>query len=239
MKKNKLLLSSVFLLILMSTVGYAVAHWSDSVTYTAEAHTGSMTLVHKKPYEPGMPTGYGEPYTELGINGDKDEQFGGPYSFGSWGLSDRFDDCLTGNYGYKTMWVKLENIYPGIVVARSVVIESIGTVPLHFNGINIYDPTGVMTWVWVVPFEAASANCEGFFYVDFNGNGQYDLEEAVMSIWFSHGSVIQLHEGEAFKGEFDIYFLQPLEECEEYYFEIQYLADQWNWVEGYPSVPPV
>lgn len=228
----------------MSAVGYAVAHWSDSVTYTAEAHTGSMTLVFKKNQDETIIPDYGEFYAALEWSGDKGEDFGGPYAFGDYGLDlDSYvEDCITGNWGYKKLWVKLENVYPGISVSiPTVALENIGTVPLHINGINIEDPSGELTWEWVLEFPQATTKPYGFFYKDglVEDNDEYDLHEAVMYVYFGHEEVYQLHEGESEKDEIDIYFLQPLEECEYYYFEIEFLADQWNWVEGYPSVPPV
>lgn len=224
----------------MSAVGYAVAHWSDSVTYTAEAHTGSMTLVHKKMKSADYPNG--EPYSNIVWYGDKNDPNNiGTYCFGSWGLKDLKEDCITEDFGWGTMWVKFENVYPGITAARSVVLENIGTVPLHLTGLEVSDPSNELTWVWTVDFDDAPTYAKGFFYKDglVNLNGQYDEHEAVMEVIIGHGFTLQLHYGDWLKSEVDITFLQPLEECEYYYFEITYLADQWNWVEGSPSVPPV
>lgn len=254
MNTRKLILSFVFLIILTSAVGLTYAHWYDSVTYEAVVQTGSYSFVFPKDVSETTIPAYGEPWDDVTIRLDKGSEFGGPYVTADWGLSDRVDDCLTENWGYATMWVEIYNAYPGIVAARTVVLENIGTTPLHLNGINVYDPCQIMQWEWIQPFEAtdpveyqgviySADNCMGYFWIDGlvpgeDPNGEYDEEEAVMLIWFSHGKVLQLHQGGKDKGEFDIYFLQPLEECQKYCFEIQYLSDQWNWA-GTPMVPPV
>lgn len=240
MKKNKLMLSSVVLLVLLSAVGYGYAHWADSITYTAEVQTGSMTLVHMKEWSAGTPDG--EAYSNIVWGGDKNDPHQiGTYCFGSWGFKDLKEDCITKDWGWETMWVKFENVYPGIRAARSVVLENIGTTPLHITGVEIWDPSGEMTWVWVTKFSDAATYADGFFYIDglVDDNGKYDPEEAVMYVTIGHGFEVQLHTKDWVKSEVDIDFLQPLEECGKLYeFEIKYLADQWNW-EGVVSDPPV
>ena len=188
-----------------------------------------------------MDENYGEFYNDITWVGDKQE--GGPWAFGTYGvdLDSWVEDCITGNYGYKKLWVKLENVYPGIACnIPTVAPQNIGTVPLHLNGINLVDLSGELTWVWVIPFPDDDGPW-GYFYKDglVLDNDEYDEHEAVMKIYFGHEEVEQLHEGQSEKDEIDIYFLQPLEECHIYEFTIEFTADQWNWVEGSPSVPPV
>ncbi|UCH57361.1 MAG: hypothetical protein JSV18_00070 [Candidatus Bathyarchaeota archaeon] len=130
--------------------------------------------------------------------------------------------------GYKMLIFVIHNAYPQYEVHfPTVVLHNIGTIPIHIIAINIWDPTGVLNWVWTAPPPASPA--EGFFWKDLDGDGVYDPgEEEIMNIDIVNFVCVQIDPCQSTKGEVDIDFKQPAEECHTYYFALEFVGIQWN-----------
>jgi len=222
MKKRMLALPAV-IVIAVSLFSVAYAHWSDTVYIEGTAEMGSLTLA----FDPDELLGCidNEPLLPVPKDVGWCEVYYDPDSY--------VDDPHTGKYGYKKLVFVIHNAYPQYEVHfPTVVLHNIGTIPIHIVDLLIWDPTGELTWEWVI--KPPSSPAHGFFYKDFNGNGAYDAEEEIMNIDIVNFVCHQLDPCNSTKGEVDIHFKQPAEECHTYKFALEIVGIQWNKVHEYP-----
>jgi hypothetical protein len=223
MQKKKIAAIALIIAITLSMFGLIYAHWSDYLYIEGSVEMGSLTLVfdpdeilvcvdNEPPYVippyPGKEVGWCEIYYD-------------PESYTE-------DIHTLPKYGYKILVCKIHDAYPQYEVHfTTVTVHNIGTIPLIISGFNVYDPTGELNWEWEVPPPTSPA--KGFFWKDFDGDGVYDPgEEEIMNVLIKNFVGEQLEPCEAKKGEVDIDFKQPAEECHTYHFEIEIEAIQWN-----------
>ena len=137
-------------------------------------------------------------------------------------------DPHTGKDGYKTLVWVIHKAYPGYQNNLTTVVpHNIGNIPIHISDIILSDASGELTFVWTTPPPTTPAL--GFFWKDFNGNGLYDdPDEEVINVKIVNFVCIQLEPCESTKGEIDLEFKQPLEECHTYKFTAQIVGVQWN-----------
>jgi len=202
--------------IALSVFGFVYAHWSDTVQIEGKVEMGSLTLV----FDPDEFLDYIDIEE---VTGDKDIGWAKIY----YDPASYVEDVHTGKDGYDVLVFEIHNAYPQYEVHfTTVTVHNIGTIPIHIIGINIWDPTGVLNWKWVVP--PPTSPCYGFFWKDFNGNGVYDSGEEIMNVLIKNFVCEQLDPCESRKGEIDIDFKQPAEECHTYKFKIEIVGIQWN-----------
>jgi hypothetical protein len=215
---RKLMLAlPVIVILAVSLAGFAYAHWSDMVYIEGKAEMGSLTLA----FDPDEILSCVD--NELLLPVPKDvgwcEIYYDPDSY--------VQDPHTFKDGYKTLVFVIHNAYPQYEVHfTTVVLHNIGTIPIHIIGMKIWDPMGVLNFEWVIP--PPTSPSEGFFWKDFNGNGVYDSGEEIMNVVIVNFVCVQLDPCESTKGEIDIDFKQPAEECHTYYFAIEFEGIQWN-----------
>lgn len=215
--RKRMLALPVIVILAVSLAGFAYAHWSDMVYIEGKAEMGSLTLA----FDPDEILSCVD--NELLLPVPKDvgwcEIYYDPDSY--------VQDPHTLKDGYKTLVFVIHDAYPQYAVHfTTVVLHNIGTIPIHIIGMKIWDPMGVLNFEWVVP--PPTSPSEGLFWKDFNGNGVYDLGEEIMNVVIVNFVCVQLDPCESTKGEIDIDFKQPAEECHTYYFAIEFEGMQWN-----------
>ena len=214
---KKLATIPLLIAITLSVIGFVHAHWSDAIQIEGTVDMGSLTLV----FDHREILGYVDNEGTLPI--PKDIGWAEIY----YDLTSYVEDVHTGKYGYDTLVFVVHDAYPQYEVHFTTVrVHNIGTIPIHLIDINIWDPTGELNWQWVVPPPAHTS--EGFFWKDFNGNGVYDAGEEIMNVTIVNFVCTQLEPCDSTKGEVDIDFKQPAEECHTYYFKIEIVGIQWN-----------
>ena len=216
---NKKIGAMVLLIaITLSVFGFAYAHWSDVITIDGTVQMGSMTLA----FDPDEILDYVD--NEPGLPEPKDVGWAEIY----YDPASYVYDVHTEKDGYKTLVFVIHDAYPQYEVDfTTVVLHNIGTIPLHIIDINVWDPTGELNWTWVNPPDTTPAT--GFFWKDFDGDGVYDADdEEIMNVKIVNFYCIQLEPCESTKGQVDIHFKQPAEECHTYKFAISIEAIQWD-----------
>jgi len=217
MENKKIAAIALIIVITLSAVGFAYAHWVDYATINGKIQMGSMTLV----FDPTELLDYTD--NELTLPEPKDVGSGKIY----YDTLTRVDDAHTGLYGYKVLVFEIHDAYPQYRIDfTTVVLLNIGTIPIHITGSTIWDPTGVLNWTWTTP--PPHSPCEGFFWKDFNHNNVYDTGEEIMHVKIVNFVSHQLEPGENTKGEVDIDFYQPAEPCHTYQFNIEFDATQYE-----------
>jgi len=216
MKNKKFAAVPLLIAIALSLFGFVYAHWSDYVKIEGTVHMGSLTLAFD-------PTEFLDCIDIEEVTGDKDIGSCDIY----YNLTSYIYDEHTGKYGYKILVFNITNAYPQYEVHfTTVTIHNIGTIPIIISDFIVSDPTGELRWKWEVPPPTSPA--KGFFWKDFDGDGVYDLGEEIMNVLIKNFVGEQLEPCEAKKGEVDIDFKQPAEECHTYHFEIEIKGVQWN-----------
>lgn len=217
MKKIGLICLAIVLA--LAGLGFAYAHWDDQLHINADVEAGSCTLAWDAE----------EILDYIDIEeatGDKDVGWGEIY----YDLDSRVDDPHSGKWGYKKLELVVHDAYPSYEIHfTTIVVHNIGTLPVHITGFDIYDPTDPpeLNFEWTAPPPASPA--EGFFWKDFDGDGVLDPdEEEIINVVIKDFVCIQLEPCGSTKGEIDLHFKQPMEECHTYHFEVEIEGVQWN-----------
>jgi len=222
MKKIGLL--ALVLVLALGSLGLGYAHWSDQLYINADVEAGSLTLAFDFVEPPLCAEYYLDPATGQLVPGEWMGKSVGDCD--SW-FEDDIEDVHTLKKGYRKMWIVVENAYPQYIVHTTFIVHNIGTIPVHIIGFDLSDVTGELNFEWTTPPPASPA--VGFFWKDLNANGVYDgPEEEIINVEVVNFVCIQLDYCESTKGEIDLEFKQPLEECHTYYFEVEIEGVQWN-----------
>lgn len=205
MRSKQILAVSLMVIIALSIVGFVYAHWSDIVTIegTVKMGTGSIGFTELVCEEM-----YADPVTGLKVPG---EWLGKDVGWVEYTLVDLVQDPHTEKFGYKTALVTIHNAYPSYQVHIIFAIENLGTIPVIFTEINIWDPTGTLDWDDVLL--ALVDPVTGDPIINF------DVVNLIG---------IQLDYCQDTKAEVDVHFKQEAEECHTYQFMVQIVAVQWN-----------
>jgi hypothetical protein len=221
--RKKMLALPVVVVLAVSLFGLAYAHWSDMVYIEGTAEMGSLTLAFDYFEPPLCEEYYVDPVTGVLVPGEWLGKEVGECD--SW-FDELIEDVHTEKLGYKKMYVTVTNAYPQYNVHFVFKVHNIGTIPIHIVDFQFWDPTGQLEFMWIVPPPGTPA--EGLFWKDFNGNQVYDAGEEIINLNVVNFVCTQLEPCEATKGEIDIDFKQPAEECHTYTFVAEMLGVQWN-----------
>ena len=221
----------------MSAVGFAYAYWSDYLMVKGEIYTDTLNAAWT------TQEGYAIDDNEVPYP-DKD------YAWGEFTYEDLVTDCRTGLSGYKKIKLDVYNAYPGYYIRfNNVPIGNIGTTPWEIYEISVTarDETKGQDLVWQWDKAPFNSPVYGVAYDDTVGIDPKVLEVETKDfpgeerLWIQLGVFgddsgetiynrgIQLEEGDWTKGEFDIYFFQPIGECNHYSFDITLKVVQWNY----------
>ncbi len=221
---NKRMLVIPFVTILaFSIVGIAFAAWSDSVEILGTAKMGILTLAFDYVEPPDCEEYWFNHTSGQLVKGeylDKDVGYCEAY------YTDYIKDEHSGKEGYKTMIINVTNAYPQYFVHTTFIVRNIGTIPIHLVNFTIKETTGGLIFIWIVKPPASPAL--GLFYKDFNNNTAYDKGEEIINVKLVNFVCVQLDPCNSTKGEIDIDFKQPAEECHDYTFKFELVGIQWN-----------
>lgn len=214
---KKIALISLALVLALGSLGLGYAHWSDQLYVEGDVSSGTVTLAWDISEEPFLGYTDNEPP-------EKDTAWGEIY----YDHATYVQDPCSLKEGYKNMVLTVHEAYPCYEIHFTTVrIHNIGTIPVILTGFDVYDPTGELNFTWTVPPPASPA--VGYFWKDFNGDGVCQLDdEEVINFEIVNFVGTQLHACESVKGEVDLHFKQPMEQCHTYYFSIDFGGVQWN-----------
>jgi hypothetical protein len=227
--RKKMLALPVVLVLAVSLFGLAYAHWSDMVYIEGTVDMGSLTLAFDYVEPPQCVEYYKDPDTGALIPG---EWLGKDVGNCCATRLELIEDVHTGKLGYKLLCINVTNAYPQYFVHTTFIVHNIGTIPIHLVDFIIWDPTGQLDFMWISPPPASPAL--GLFYKDFNGNQAYDDGEEIINVKLVNFVCTQLDPCNSTKGEIDIDFKQPAEECHTYRFMAMLVGVQWNKAYLYP-----
>jgi hypothetical protein len=225
MRRNFAILS-IALVITLSAAGLVYAHWTDMLYISGTIETDTLNLA----------------WTDIESVSALDNEI--PIKDYAWGEAEFLDqetDAQTGLIGYETLKLDVYNAYPGYYIRfTDANLKNIGTTPLDLLSITVEvcedtSPGTNLKWKWLQ--EPYRSPIYGVVYNDTDGDDMIDIdEEEIMWVQFKsyfaagpNNKGIQLHPGDEFKGEIDIYFLQPMKECYHYCFYVTIVGVQWNW----------
>lgn len=218
MENKRIAVMPLMAIIAFSILGFAYATWSDYVQIETTVNMGTLTIA----FDPDEILDYVDNEPLLPV--PKDIGWGEIY----YDPASYIEDPHTLKDGYETLIFKVHDAYPCYEIHFTTVrIGNIGLIPAHIVDIEVWDPTGELNWEWTVPPPATPA--EGFFWKDFDGDGIYDPgDEEIINVDIVNFVCVQIDPCESIKGEVDLHFKEPAEECHEYHFKIQIKAVQWN-----------
>jgi len=207
----------------ISIVGVAYAAWYDYVNIEGMADMGSLTLAFVDSPPPICLEYHIDPVTGELLPGEyKGKDVG---NCTAW-YEDDIKDVHTNKTGHKTMYLIVNDAYPQYIVHTTFEVHNIGTIPIHLVEFDLKDPAGELVFEWTVPPPTSPA--KGFFYKDFDKSGNYTTGEEIINVEIVNFVCVQLDPCEVTKGEIDIDFKQPAEECHTYTFKAELKGIQWN-----------
>ena len=210
---KKIALISLVLVLALGALGVGYAHWSDQLYINGDISAGSVTLA----------------WTDEDVWADNEDV----KDVGSAEIAfeDYVQDPCSGKDGWETMVLTVHNAYPQYeVYFTTLVVHNIGTIPVHITGFNIWDETGELNFEWIQPPGAPGITTYlGFFWKDFDGDGVFDdPDEEIINVKVVNFVCTQIHPCNETKGEIDLHFKQPMEECHTYNFNVEIEGVQWN-----------
>jgi len=182
----------------LSMIGFAYAHWSESIFINGTVNMGSLTVVFST-YEPPMCW-------------DKDDLTKDVAETTCW-YDNLVTDPHTSKEGYTKMWVVISNGYPSYWVHCTFILQNIGTIPAMIDSLVFSDPEGKLTWV--------SVTSNSGYFVDGAG-------KPIINIEVVNNVPYQLDPCSKNKMEIDIDLKQDALECHTYHFEVGIVYEQWN-----------
>lgn len=221
----------LILSIVLSTLGFAYAAWTDKVNIEGEAKMGTLLLAFDW-QEPPSCTEYHTVYPDPKLV--KGEYLGKDVATCSAVYSGRKEDPHTDKYGYEQLDITVINAYPCLHVFTTMIMRNIGTIPLFAYRAVLtgekYDNDGTEICRLVQLFNPADPQEFGLFE-DYDGDGVQDdpvTEPVIMWARITDGWPVQIEPCHVEKREFDMHFLQPAQQCHTYKIHIRIDAIQWN-----------
>jgi hypothetical protein len=221
---KKIAIISLVLVLALGSLGVGYAHWTDQLYVENTVHGGTVAIVWDADEEPYLAWE------------DNESTFNPPKEVADgyhW-----YDDPMywycdphTNKCGPEYAFVEVYNAYPGYEIHfTTLVVHNIGTVPVHIRGLDIWDPSGELEFVWTdPPGPAGGPDTMGYFWKDFNGDGVFDPEtEEIINVEVVNFVCHQLEPCQSTKGELDLHFKQPMEQCHTYYFALAIDAVNYN-----------
>lgn len=202
-------LLALALVLALGALGVGYAMWSDEVVVEGTVDTGTVRI------------GIVKAVATLDQTKDVatvDITFEDP--LGPW-------DCPipreAQDYAYDRVVVTIDDAFPCLWVDIEFYVGNVGTIPIHIVGLEMSDPTGELTVVWVVP-PGGAGDPNGYFY----RTGGDPVEDRVITFWIINQNIgAQLHGCDPKKADLILHVEQPAEQDHEYRFEFKVIAQQW------------
>ena len=225
---SKILTLPMLIVLVLSAVGVASAHWSDTVRINGTVSMGSLTLAFDYVEPPLCQEYYLDPDTGQLVEG---EWLGKDVGNVECWYDEYIEDPHTGKAGYKKMYIEVTNAYPQYIVHTVFKLHNIGTVPLCVKEYIITgekrDATGAKIYdlLWYDP----DGDWIGSLWEDVNGNGVVDDGDLeVINLEITNALPYQIDPCRTHKAEMDLEFKQDAEECHTYIIEVEVVGIQWN-----------
>lgn len=216
------------LVILMSSLGIVFAGWTDQVDIVGVANMGSLTLAFDDEEPPIC--------TEFHKVDDEGSLIVGEYlgkdvaSCEAW-YEELVQDVHSEKYGYKELFIEMNNTYPSIHVRTTYLLHNIGTIPVSVYEYNV---TGELwssqTGQFVCDLIIVKISSQEYeIYEDENCNGLVDQgENLVIDMRLTNSLPVQIDPCNTDKREIDLHFLQPARECHIYKLRVEIKGIEWN-----------
>lgn len=206
MKDKRTIAIPIVIAILLSTLGIAYAHWSDMIKINGTVEMGSLTLgfVEVTCVDKEYLTFYPDP-----VPPGKDN------ARCICSLDEYVQDEHTLKEGYRKLWVKIEDGYPSYYCFATFIVENLGTVPAVFKTITLTAEAPLVA-VEVAPglWELKDTSKPG--------------EPVVINVEIVNLIDVQLDFCEKTKAQIDTYIKQPAQECHEYKYHVEIVAENWD-----------
>lgn len=124
-------------LITTSICGIAYAQWNDVITMSTKMTFGNMKLAFVDPVTCGEY--HEDPSTGQIMPGEYKGKDVGRFQCD-------YDQPIQDGEGYTVLVANLFNAYPGYAVQCNFTLKNTGSLPLHINDTQIYDPTLTLEW---------------------------------------------------------------------------------------------
>jgi len=229
--KTKVMGMFALLIIALSVVGFAYAHWSDSIFINGKVEMGTFCFG----------------FTTCGPCGDNEAEKVPPKEVASMVCGLEEPEVCPAKFGYpeKTvynkLWVNITNGYPEYVGWCNFTLDNGGTIPLDVVNWCVYVTTNDgLRYDWN---RSALPQPYVFAYNDTNINGMHDPDEpVVLNIYFDWLFEVwrplpvvpyQIDPCQSKSNKITVHIKEPALPCHTYRFEITIHAVQWN-----PGEPP-
>ena len=194
----------VLLMIALSILGVAYAHWQDMIRINGIVNTGSLSVG----------------FVDV-VCVDKETKEGLLKDVGncSCGLDEWFKDPHTNKTGYKKLWVNITNGYPSYYCEATFILRNLGTVPaviVNFTLtpepplVAVYAPTALWPDRWELRDTSKPGNPVALTIVVVNFVGE-QLEPCVPE-----------------KGQIDTFINQTAQECHTYKYHAEFGIVNWD-----------
>lgn len=191
----------------LGTLGVGYALWWDEVTIEGTVDTGTVRI--------GIVKAEATLYQDKEV-ATVDIRFEG--EIGPW-------DCPTPPgaepFVYERLVVTIEDAFPCLTVDVEFYVGSRSTVPVHITGLNMYDPTGELVWVWT-NLPGLPGNSVGYFYHAGDPDQQPVITFEIINLVST-----QLHGCGSDKADLIFHVVQPAKQDHTYSFVFEVLGEQW------------
>jgi len=210
---KKVIILSGVLMIALSVVAFAYAHWTDTIYINGKVEMGSLILGFSNATEPpSCDEYYGYP-DWIGMG----EYKGKDVAQTNCTYEEQITDVHTGKIAYKKMAINITNAYPSYRVHCTFLVRNIGTIPAIIKGYTITGPG----------LTAAYNTATGWYDLIDTATGR-----AVLNVRIVNFINLQLepHPTPIYevKSEIDTHVKQDALQCHTYYFEVEIVYEQWG-----------
>jgi hypothetical protein len=229
MKDKRIAVLPILLILALSLVGIAYAHWDDTVQIEGTVEMGSLTLAFDYVEPPLCQEYYLDPVTGALVPG---EWLGKEVGDVDCWYDDLIEDEHSLKLGYKTLYIEVFNAYPQYIVHTTFKLHNIGTVPIKICEYDITgekrDSTGALVYylLWYDP----DGNYIGSLWEDVDGDGNVDpaVDKEVINLEITNAVPYQIDQCETNKAQIDLEFKQDAQECHIYTIHVTVVGVQWN-----------
>jgi hypothetical protein len=212
---KKIMATFAVLIVALSVIGFAYAHWSGQLFIEGTVHMGELIFG----------------FTDVGPCGDGKLVNGEivPEAIYIGNITCEKLEPETSVHltppktVYKRLNITITKAYPEYVAWCNFTLDNGGTIPLDVVMYCVSVDTGDgLRWHW------KGDMIEG--YKDLNDNKEWDEGEPILiNIWFEPLFFGQIDSCQSKNSRIYIHIKEPAEPCHTYKFEISITASQWNW----------
>ncbi|MEM3579747.1 MAG: hypothetical protein QXH40_05665 [Candidatus Bathyarchaeia archaeon] len=218
---KKVMATFALLIVALSVIGFAYAHWSGQLYIEGTVNMGELIFG----------------FTTCGPCGDGKMVDGRIVTPEPKDIGEITCNLLEPETSvhlpqpktvYKKLNITITKAYPEYVAWCNFTLDNGGTIPLdvYMYCVTVNTGDGLRWhWKWV---DGLGWMIEGF--KDLNENGEWDEGEPILiNIWFEPMFFGQIDPCESKNSRIYIHIKEPAEPCHTYKFEISITAYQWNW----------